>query len=574
MALRIDLEDVPHPVVIFPPGGSPKEGNSRGGHFLAAFGWDGPPPSGNTLSIGGKQFLPVHLASLPEGEVFALVEALCAPKRDLFISQISHEIRNPLNNIIGMSEMCLSAESPNRRWLECIKEASSHLLRIANDLLDLSSANSDLELQLAPYEVRKLISNTVRFVAPMAEAKGLILLTKVSPSVPEKLKGDQDRVRQILLNLLTNAIKFSEHGSVKVEASVEGDDLVISVTDSGRGIPKEQLDKIFLPFYQASPSDRGQGRGLGLAICRKLAESMGGTITVKSAPGEGSSFSIKVPALDVKEEVSSPDEAPQRPGKPLSTAAKRPLNILLAEDDPLNRELVETALSAMGHRVKGTSTGVEALRAFSSQAFDLAILDVNMPQGDGVWLAREIRLLESKEPSRPRTPLIALTACATEEDRERCLKAGMDLFLTKPVPLEELRAAVEGAASGEMPVSEEGEKGGSPEIATQRLMDLSMGDREVMGKALTLFKEGVPIMLETLRLLLHRSDLKGAASVVHKLKGRFATVGHQEAAEYLATLEERLKEGQGEDPDHIINRINQATRQVLKAYEDINVKPL
>lgn len=567
MVLEIDPEEVQHPLLFFPPSGGPMGGNRRGEEFLRAYGWQWGPPRAGNLSIGGRHFLSVQLMSRPDGDVFILLDAHCAPNRDLLISQISHEIRNPLNNIIGMSEMCLSAaaESPNRRWLECIKEASSHLLRIANDLLDLSDARDQVELKLHPYDLRKLMANTVRFVAPMAEAKGILLITKVLSSVPELLRGDQDRIRQILLNLLTNAIKFSEAGTVSVESKVEEGLLLISVADTGRGIPKDQLDKVFLPFYQASPEDRGHGRGLGLAICMKLAESMGGTIEARSNPGKGSTFTLKVPAVpaeDAQLHLDSPD---------ITKANTPPLRILLAEDDPLNRELVEAALTSMGHSVRAASNGEEALRIFRSEAFDLAILDVNMPRGDGVWLAREIRTLEAKDPSRKRTPLLALTACASEEDRKRCLNAGMDVFLSKPVPLDQLREAVDAAAKGEAPaIPDEME---DSQVNTNQLLDMSMGDQEVASKALTIFREGVPLMLETLRMLIHRRDLDGAASVAHKLKGRFATLGNLAAADYLAKLEEKLRSGQEDDPEAISIRVIQFTRQTLKAYQRINIRP-
>jgi signal transduction histidine kinase/CheY-like chemotaxis protein len=521
MALKVDLEDLELPAIILPPDGPPVGANQEGERILSRFPEElsSLKPDG-TVTLEGRPFRPVRLCTLPQGELLILVEMIHGRRQDLLISQISHEIRTPLSNIIGMSEMCLMSASPNRRWLECIREASGHLLRIANDLLDLSEISGDrMALKAVPYDLRKLVANTTRFVAPMAESKGIMMLTRVSQSVPELVNGDQDRVRQILLNLLTNAIKFSDRGMISVEAEVEDQRLAISVIDSGRGIPEDQQDKVFLPFYQASPEDRDKGRGLGLAICKKLAESMGGTMALKSAPGEGSTFTLYLPLVqgDSKTEQGGEEQVEDR-----STPK---LHILLAEDDNLNRELVEAMLVSMGHQVTSASTGIEALNLFLQRDFHLAILDVNMPDGDGVWLAKEIRRIEARKPARGRIPIMALTACVMEHDKRRCLDAGMDLFLTKPVSVKDLQSAIDrlfSAGGG----SEEAPEAREAQVDTSVLSDMAMGQVEVMERALTLFKEGVPLMLETLRMLLHRRDLTGAASVVHKLKGRFATVGH------------------------------------------------
>jgi signal transduction histidine kinase/DNA-binding response OmpR family regulator len=567
MALKVDLEDLELPAIILPPDGPPVGANQEGERILSRFPEElsSLKPDG-TVTLEGRPFRPVRLCTLPQGELLILVEMIHGRRQDLLISQISHEIRTPLSNIIGMSEMCLMSASPNRRWLECIREASGHLLRIANDLLDLSEISGDrMALKAVPYDLRKLVANTTRFVAPMAESKGIMMLTRVSQSVPELVNGDQDRVRQILLNLLTNAIKFSDRGMISVEAEVEDQRLAISVIDSGRGIPEDQQDKVFLPFYQASPEDRDKGRGLGLAICKKLAESMGGTMALKSAPGEGSTFTLYLPLVqgDSKTEQGGEEQVEDR-----STPK---LHILLAEDDNLNRELVEAMLVSMGHQVTSASTGIEALNLFLQRDFHLAILDVNMPDGDGVWLAKEIRRIEARKPARGRIPIMALTACVMEHDKRRCLDAGMDLFLTKPVSVKDLQSAIDrlfSAGGG----SEEAPEAREAQVDTSVLSDMAMGQVEVMERALTLFKEGVPLMLETLRMLLHRRDLTGAASVVHKLKGRFATVGHWGAREYLAKLEEDIKAGASPDPDGLVERVEHFAKQVIDQYERIGIR--
>ena len=567
MALKVDLEDLELPAIILPPDGPPVGANQEGERILSRFPEElsSLKPDG-TVTLGGRPFRPVRLCTLPQGELLILVEMIHGRRQDLLISQISHEIRTPLSNIIGMSEMCLMSASPNRRWLECIREASGHLLRIANDLLDLSEISGDrMALKAVPYDLRKLVANTTRFVAPMAESKGIMMLTRVSQAVPNLVSGDQDRVRQILLNLLTNAIKFSDRGMISVEAEVEDQRLAISVIDSGRGIPEDQHEKVFLPFYQASPDDRDKGRGLGLAICKKLAESMGGTMALKSAPGEGSTFTRYLPLVqgDSKTEQGGEEQVEDR-----STPK---LHILLAEDDNLNRELVEAMLVSMGHQVTSASTGIEALNLFLQRDFHLAILDVNMPDGDGVWLAKEIRRIEARKPARGRIPIMALTACVMEHDKRRCLDAGMDLFLTKPVSVKDLQSAIDrlfSAGGG----SEEAPEAREAQVDTSVLSDMAMGQVEVMERALTLFKEGVPLMLETLRMLLHRRDLTGAASVVHKLKGRFATVGHWGAREYLAKLEEDIKAGASPDPDGLVERVEHFAKQVIDQYERIGIR--
>jgi len=569
MALKVDLEDLELPAIILPPDGPPVGANQEGERILSRFPEElsSLKPDG-TVTLEGRPFRPVRLCTLPQGELLILVEMIHGRRQDLLISQISHEIRTPLSNIIGMSEMCLMSASPNRRWLECIREASGHLLRIANDLLDLSEISGDrMALKAVPYDLRKLVANTTRFVAPMAESKGIMMLTRVSQTVPNLVSGDQDRVRQILLNLLTNAIKFSDRGMISVEVEVQDQRLAISVIDSGRGIPEDQHEKVFLPFYQASPDDRDKGRGLGLAICKKLAESMGGTMTLRSTPGEGSTFTIHMPFAEAPAEDAQggdgsvgKDEIPR-------------LNVLLAEDDNLNRELVEAMLVSMGHQVTSASTGIEALNLFLQKRFDLAILDVNMPEGDGVWLTKEIRRIEARHPSRGKTTIMALTACVMEHNKQRCLNAGMDLFITKPVSVMELQSAIDGLFGVKGGTGErDGQGDQNAEVDTSVLSDMAMGQVEVMERALTLFKEGVPLMLETLRMLLHRRDLTGAASVVHKLKGRFATVGHWGAREYLAKLEEDIKAGASPDPDGLVERVEHFAKQVIDQYERIGIR--
>lgn len=350
-----------------------------------------------------------------------------------FLANVSHELRTPLNAIVGLTALML--EDPNtdaKERLGQVKASSEILLTLVDDLLDLSRVEAGrLELRESPFSPRDLMRTAIEPLTPRATARGLTFSIAVENTVPEGLIGDVGRLRQVLVNLTDNAIKFTDRGSVEVRASGQPEadgwfQLVLSVRDTGVGIPDEKQTAIFLPFEQAdgSASRRHGGVGLGLAIVARLAGLMGGRVSVESQVGVGSTFTFAVP-LVVAGDVLPPE------GTRISPPARFSGRVLLAEDNPVNQAIARAMLEGRGVAVVVTADGQAALEALAANSFDLVLMDVQMPGMDGLEATRRLRVAEAG--TGRRQLVVALTAHAMAGDREKCLAAGMDDYLTKPL---------------------------------------------------------------------------------------------------------------------------------------------